>query len=124
MALKLHVTESRTFSKTVHLEGRLDNQTVGALDAELANIAKSAADVVVFDLAKLEYISSIGLRSIFGMHKVMAARSGKAVLVNAQPQVKKVLEIVNAVDVAAVFSSTEELDRYLDMMQRRIVEGE
>ena len=124
MALKVWITENRTFSRTVHLEGRLDNQTVAALDAELDRIAATDVTVVVFDLAGLEYITSIGLRSIFRTQKVMAARSGKALLVNALPQVQKVLEIVKAVDLTAVFTSTEELDRYLDVMQRKVTEGE
>jgi anti-anti-sigma factor len=123
VALNIRVTDPRPFSKTIYLEGRLNNDTVAQLDAELEQITGSAATVVVFDLAGLEYITSIGLRSIFRTHKAMAARSGKALLVNPQPQVKKVLDIVNAADLASVFASTEELDRYLDLMQRRVVDG-
>ena len=124
MTLNVRVVESRSFSRTVYLEGRLNNDTVSILDEQLDRIVNSAATAVVFDLAGLDYISSAGLRSIFRMQKVMTARAGKALIVNPQPQVKKVLEIVGAVDLAAVFSSVQELDRYLDTMQRRIVEGE
>ena len=124
MPLKVRVAETRPSTTTVYLDGRLDNQTVGALDTELDAIAASTATVVVFDLANLEYISSVGLRSIFRMHKVMSARSGKALLVNPRPQVQKVLDIVNAVNVASVFASVEELDQYLDMMQRKVTGGE
>jgi anti-anti-sigma factor len=123
LALKIRSTENRTFSRMVELVGRLDNETVAALDEELDRIAASDVSVVVFDLGGLEYISSVGLRSIFRTQKAMAARSGKALLVNPSPQVKKVLEIVQAVDITAVFSSTEELDRYLDVMQRKVSEG-
>ena len=124
MALKVWTTESRPLSKTVHLEGRLTNETVALLDDDLNKVASSTATVVVFDLAGLEYISSVGLRSIFRLQKVMTARGGKALLINPQPQVKKVFEIVNAADLTAVFSSVQELDRYLDAMQRKVVEGE
>jgi anti-anti-sigma factor len=124
MALKVRVTETRSFSRTVYLEGRLDGETVALLDAELDKLANSPATVVVFDLGGLEYISSIGLRSIFRTQKLMAERSGRAVVVNARPQVQKVLEIVKAVDIGAVFSSIQELDQYLDSMQRKIVEGQ
>jgi anti-anti-sigma factor len=124
VALKVRVVESRSFSKTVYLEGKLNNDTVAVLNEELAKIAGSSASVVVFDLADLEYISSAGLRSIFGTRKLMAGRGGKAVLVNPRPQVQKVLDIVNAVDLTAVFTSTAELDKYLDAMQRKVVNGE
>jgi anti-anti-sigma factor len=123
--LNIRVTESRPFTKTVHLQGRLTNDTVAILDAELEKITNSAATtVVVFELTHLDYISSVGLRSIFRTHKALAAQGGKALLVNPQPQIKKVIDIVNAADISAVFTSTEELDKYLDMMQRRVVEGE
>ena len=124
MALTVRVVESRPFSRTVHLEGKLNNETVAALNAELAKIAGSSASVVVFDLADLEYISSAGLRSIFGTRKLMTARGGEAVLVNPRPQVQKVLDIVQATDLSAVFPNTQALDRYLDAMQRKIVDGE
>ena len=124
MPLNIRVTQSRPFSKTVHLEGRLNNETVAALDAELNRIANSPATAVVLDLAGVDYINSEGIRSIFRLRKMMAARSGQTLLVNLQPQVQKVLDIVNAVDVTAVFASVQELDEYLDLMQRRIVEGE
>src|SRR5436190_10344493 len=97
--LNIRVAESRTLTKTVYLKGRLTTETAAALDEELQTVADSSATVVVFDLADLEYISSAGLRSIFSMRKTMAARSGKALLVNPQPPVRKVLEIVNAVNV-------------------------
>jgi anti-anti-sigma factor len=123
-ALNIRVTESRPFTRTVHLQGRLTNDTVAVLDAELEKITTSAATVVIFELTHLDYISSVGLRSIFRTHKALAAKGGKALLVNPQPQIKKVIDIVNAADISAVFTSTEELDKYLDMMQRRVIEGE
>jgi anti-anti-sigma factor len=124
LALKVRITESRPFSKTVSLEGRLNDETVAVLDDALKEVMNSPATVVVFDLAGLEYISSVGLRSIFRMQKALVARSGKALLINPQPQVKKVFDIVNAADLTAVFGSVQELDRYLDTMQRKVVEGE
>ena len=123
MALSVRVTQDRSFSRTVHLNGRLDSETVALLDNELSNLANSPVDVVVFDLADLEYISSAGLRSIFGTRQALAARSGRIVLLNARPQVQKVFDIVKATDLAAVFTSVDELDSYLDAMQRKVVDG-
>jgi len=124
MALTVRVTQDRSFSRTVHLHGRLDSDTVALLDEKLRGLADSSVDVVVFDLEDLEYISSAGLRSIFGTRQALAARSGRIVLLNARPQVQKVFDIVKATDLAAVFTSVEELDRYLDAMQRKVVDGQ
>ena len=123
MALNIRVEENRPFSRTVSLEGKLDNSTAGLLDAELEAITAPPATVVVFDLDRLDYISSAGLRLIFRTRKAMAARAGKTLLINLRPQVKKVFEIANAVDFAEVFASVDELDRYLDAMQRKVTGG-
>lgn len=124
MALNVRVTEDRSFLKTLHLEGRLDSETAPELDGELDKLLNSSANVLVFDLTELQYISSAGLRSIFRTQKAMAGRSGKAVVVNPRPQVKKVFDIVKAADLGSVFTSVQELDKYLDVMQRKIVDGQ
>ena len=123
MSLNVRVEEGRSFSKTLVLEGRLDNQTVGILDEQLDPVLVSALKVLVFDLSGLEYISSAGLRSIFRAQKSMRARAGKAVMVGLQPQVQKVFDIVKAADVDSVFRSVQELDAYLDTMQRKMTDG-
>jgi len=124
MPLTIRVVDSRAFTKTISLEGRLDNQTVVELDKELDRVLEAPMKVLVFDLEGLEYISSAGIRSIFKAQKAMKTRSGQTLIVNPQPAVKKVFDIVKAVDLKSVFSSIKELDAYLDAMQRKITEGE
>jgi anti-anti-sigma factor len=122
MPLKVRVQEERSFTKTIILEGRLDNESVGDLDTELDAVLGSAVKVVVFDLTGLEYVTSAGLRSIFRAQKVMHARAGKAVLLNPQPQVQKVLDIVKVPELGSVIKSIQELDAYLDAIQKKVVE--
>src|SRR5262245_58342329 len=122
-ALKVRATETRSGSTTIHLEGRLDHETAPLLDNELDKVARSSVTVLVLDLDRLEYISSAGLRSIFSAQKTLAKRSGRVVLVNTRPQIKKVFDIVKAADLGVVFTSLEELDRYLDTMQRKVIDG-
>jgi anti-anti-sigma factor len=124
MTLKVHIEEGRSLTKTLVLEGRLDNESVTALDEQLAAVLASPVKVVVFDLTLLEYLTSAGLRSIFRAQKDMNARAGKAVLLNPQPQVQKVLDIVKVPELGAVFGSVQELDAYLDAMQKKVAGGE
>jgi anti-anti-sigma regulatory factor len=49
----------------------------------------------------------------------MEARNGSLLLVNVQPQVQKVFDIVKALPSQSVFKSVAELDEYLDYMQRK-----
>jgi len=43
-------------------------------------------------------------------------------LINAQPQIKKVFEIINALPSLAIFKDVEELDNYLTSMQQSVIE--
>jgi anti-anti-sigma factor len=124
VALTVRVVEGRSFSRTVFLEGRLNDDTVAALDEALARIVASPAKIVLFDLSGLDYVSSAGLRSFFRTQKVMTQRGGKALLLSPKPHVQKVLEIANASDLTARFTTSEELDQYLDTVQREMRDGE
>ena len=124
MTLTTRVEEGRQLTKTLILEGRLDHESVDAFDKDLDAVLESPVKVVIFDLTGLEYITSAGLRSIFRAQKVMTARAGKVVVLNPQPQVQKVLDIVKMPDLGSVFRSVRELDDYLDAMQRKVAGDE
>ena len=123
MSLKIQLREGRPFVQTVALVGRLDTETAPSLDAELERILVTQVKAIVFDLSGLNYISSAGLGALFRAQKAMKARLGEALIVNPQPQVQKVFDIVKAVDVKSVFRDVAELDEYLDVMQRRVTRG-
>jgi anti-anti-sigma regulatory factor len=54
--------------------------------------------------------------------KALKKNEGKVILVHLQPQVKKVFDIIKALPTMTVFTSIEELDDYLDKMQRKVKE--
>ena len=119
MALSVALEEGRSFTKTLRLSGRLDNETAAELDRELDKVLASPMKVLVFDLGGLDYTTSAGLRSFLRAQKSMAQRSGKVLFVNVQAPVQKVFDIVKAVDLAVVFRNVRELDQYLDVMQKK-----
>ena len=123
MSLKIQLRQGRPLTQTLALVGRLDTETAPSLDAEVEHVLATQVKVIVFDLSGVNYISSAGLGALFRAQKAMKARSGEALLVNPQPQVQKVFDIVKAVDVKAVFRDLAELDEYLDEMQRRVTRG-
>ena len=122
MALSIELDEGRSFTKTLRLAGRLDNETAADLDRELDKVLASALKVLVFDLGGLVYTTSAGLRSFLRAQKSMGQRAGKVLFVNVQAPVQKVFDIVKAVDLATVFRNVQELDQYLDVMQKKAVE--
>ncbi|HEX7112099.1 MAG TPA: STAS domain-containing protein [Mizugakiibacter sp.] len=126
MTLSLRTEQSAAGRLTLALDGRLDASTFGEFDAAVQALLPGIADggTVVLDLAALDYISSAGLRSFARLRKGMRARNGHTLLVNLQPQVRKVLDIVKAVPLNEVFASVQELDAYLDRIQRQVLRAD
>lgn len=118
-------TESESPERTtLRLQGRLDAQTFNDFDSAMLDVLPRVpkGGTVVLELSALEYISSAGLRSIAMIRKSMRARGGHTLLLNLQPQVRKVFDIVKAVPVHEVFANVQELDTYLEHMQRQVVD--
>jgi anti-sigma B factor antagonist len=75
----------------VKVEGRLDTTTSPDLEEALKN-SYQGINKLVFDFAKLDYISSAGLRILLGAQKKMNAQ-GKMSIVNANDIVKSIFEV-------------------------------
>lgn len=76
---------------TIVLEGRLDTLTSPELDDKLDE-ALDGVGKLIFDLSKLEYISSAGLRVLLGAYRVMEEQ-GEMLVRNPTPAVMEVFEI-------------------------------
>ncbi len=85
---------------TIGVEGRLDTMTAPELDAEVKTGLDGVKDLVL-DLAKLEYISSAGLRVVLAAQKLMNAQ-GSMKLVNLSPEVREVFDITGFSDVMTI----------------------
>ena len=99
--------------------GRLDTSTYTALEERVEVILREKPHTLVFDMETLDYISSMGVRVIAKAQRTMKAYNGRVVLLNLQPQIQKVFDIIKALPSQQVFSNMQELDDYLDRMQRQ-----
>ncbi len=102
----------------VVVSGRLDSDTAPQLEAAIVQHLRSKPRNVLIDFQHLDYISSAGLRVVTLALKTMRSYGGNLQLARMQPQVKKVFDIVRLVPVNQIFTSIEELDDYLDKMQK------
>ena len=123
--MSLKIVQDPAKPTTLALEGRLDSNTAPELDAALDRVLMNAGiQRLVFDLGKLAYLSSAGIRCFVRARKILEPQGGRIAIVNPQPAVQKVLDIVKAIPAGGVFKSVAELDAYLDEMQRKVREGE
>ena len=82
---------------TVELEGRLDTTTSPQLEAELQSSVNGITELV-FDLEKLEYISSAGLRVLLAAQKVMN-KQGEMTIKNVRPEIMEIFEVTGFEDI-------------------------
>lgn len=82
------------------LEGRLDTTTAPMLEAELKQSVQDTEELV-FDFARLEYISSAGLRVLLAAQKVMN-RQGKMMIRHVNETVMEVFEVTGFSDFLSI----------------------
>lgn len=87
-------------SLTISLEGRLDTTTSPQLEEEL-NQSTEGITLLVLDFAKLEYLSSAGLRVILKAQKIMN-RQGEMIIRNVNEMIMDVFEITGFTDILTI----------------------
>ncbi|RKZ56835.1 MAG: anti-sigma factor antagonist [Gammaproteobacteria bacterium] len=124
MSLEITITSEQNNGKRISIAGSLDSNTApqlqNSIDAEINN----SVSTTIIDFKDLDFLSSAGLRVIFKTKKIMDGSGGKFLLVNLQPQIKKVFEIIKALDGMNVFKDQAEMDEYLTAMQNKVLDGE
>jgi len=118
MPLKVTVAPKRPGVMVVSPIGAIDASTYTILEDKVDLALEEAPDVIIFDMEFADYISSTGIRVLLKTKKTLQETDGKMVFMNLQPQIKKVFEILQAIPTLKVFASIEELDNYLDVMQK------
>lgn len=119
MPLKIHSQEKKPMCFEIGLEGRLDMTTYEQLQANLDFLFQSTVKGIIFDMAQLEYINSMGLRVILMTAKKAKSQGATFLVIRPQPQVKAILDIANALPAQSIFSSVAEADRYFDAIQKK-----
>ncbi len=118
MSLKVNSGESRPGVSPVSPIGSLDGNTYQILESTVDAVLKEMPDVIIFDLEFLDYINSMGVRVLLKTKKEIEKNNGKIMFAHLQPQIRKVFDILSALPTLKVFTSIEELDNYLDTMQK------
>ena len=85
---------------TVALDGRLDTITAPELEKELGNSLKGVRELT-FDLAKLEYISSAGLRVLLAAQKIMN-KQGSMKLIHVDEVIMEIFEVTGFTDILTI----------------------
>ncbi|MFZ9010346.1 MAG: STAS domain-containing protein [Anaerohalosphaeraceae bacterium] len=122
--MTLKITSSQTNAQTISfsLAGQLDSETATSLDQEIQKSLLDGIHIIILDLSSLKMITSAGVGVVMKAQTSLAKRGGELMMLNMQPQIKKVFEIVRLLPTLQVFDDTKEMDNYLIKIQQRIQE--
>ena len=97
----MKIDQNRNENKlNIALEGRLDTTTAPELEAVLKSSLDGVTELV-FDMEKLDYISSAGLRVLLSAQKVMM-KQGEMKVIHVNETVMEIFEVTGFSDILTV----------------------
>lgn len=122
MGIVVKIKESRSSYIILELFGRLDGQASEEFEKVIDDILISQPKraTLTFDMAGVNYISSMGIRLILLTRKKIEAHNGSLLLANMQKPVQHVIEIAKVLPSWSLFVDVAEADAYFDSIQKKI----
>lgn len=98
----------------IAIEGRVDTSTAPQLEKEIKDSIGSVTKLV-FDFAKVEYISSAGLRVLLSAQKVMN-KQGEMIIANCSEGIMEIFEITGFTDILTIEYRTAMKELIIDAL--------
>jgi anti-anti-sigma factor len=92
----------------IKLIGRMDIQGAEEIDIKFSGTTAVNNGIFIVDLSGVEFLASIGIRSILVTAKAVVARKGQLVLCSPTPLVAGVLEMAGISAIIPVFDNFED----------------
>lgn len=89
------------------IDGRLDAESAPEAETTVKGILKEGTQRLLFDLSRMDYISSAGLRVILMAVKELRNKKGKVVLCGLTPYVKEIFDVSNFSSIIPITDSVE-----------------
>lgn len=118
--LKIDITIRQPGFYFVSLSGPLDSDTYTAFENEIMPLLKPSTRGIVLNMSGVHYVSSLGIGAIFKINNFLKQQDSSLIMINLQPKIKNVLDVVKALP-KAIFSNIEELDHYINEVQRKFL---
>jgi anti-anti-sigma factor len=114
--LKIRISKKENYSFVVDLAGSLDFETHEQLDKELKKIIGGQTKAVVFDMGKVDYISSAGIGLVLKTKKALEDMGATFAMISLQPQIKKVFDVMKLLPIIDIFNDMPEAEKYIDQI--------
>jgi anti-anti-sigma factor len=123
MSLTMKIENRLPGCHVVKFIGRLDGTTSAACDEKINPLLVPETKTLMFDMTNLDYISSMGLRTIIKVRQYIEGNGGSVSMMKMQPQIEKVFNVANLLNGIMLFASTKEADDFFDEMQKKILDS-
>ena len=105
--MELTTEETPQGIRIIRLNGRMDLRGSQEVDVPFAAHATTSRAFIVVDLSAVDFLASLGLRTLLSGAKGQRGRGGKLVLAGAQPLVGKVLASSGIQTLIPVYPTVE-----------------
>ena len=122
MALDIKIIKKKEYVYSVQLEGSIDTETSPDLEEELKEIIDEKTKAVILDMSGVNYLSSAGIRVVIWAKKALQEKNATFAMINLQPQIKKVFEIMKILPMVNIFDDMSEADKYIDQVIKEEIE--
>lgn len=122
MALDIKIIKKKDYVYSVELKGSLDSETYTELEDELKEITDEKTKAVILDMAGVDYVSSIGIRVLVGAKKSLEGKGASFAMVNLQPQIKRIFDVMKLLPMFDIFDDMPEADKYIDQIIKEEIE--
>jgi len=124
MPLQVTVKQRGEGGFLILASGPIDTNTYLDLKKEVEAVLQKSPKLIIFNLKDVAFVSSAGIGVVLMAEQTLKPQGGNVVLVNVQPQVRRVFDIVKALPPQQIFASVEDLDSFLALIQRKVIDGE
>ncbi|MHC4271712.1 MAG: STAS domain-containing protein [Planctomycetota bacterium] len=104
--------------------GQIDTDSSPVLDEKINSCLTESVSTLVIDFQEVDFITSAGVGVMTKAKALLDRNNGSFAMINLQPQIKKVFEIMRLVPTLNVFANIQELDEYLGKVQRKMINQE
>ena len=109
MAVGLNVTVEQANNKSIlRLQGRLDATSVPLLEKKFNDIIDQNQRKFLVDFARVDYLSSAGLRLLLAISKKLRARGGLCALCNMADEVLDIIKMAGFEKILQIYSTEKD----------------
>ena len=98
----------------MELKGSVDSDTYCNLQEKLSEVIDDNTKAVILDMGGVDYISSAGIGVVMSTKKLLQQKNANFAMVNLQPQIKKVFDVMKLLPVIDILNNMPEADKYID----------